>query len=193
MIETIWLPSLVLAIYQNRDAPRSRFIQMATVRGDGRPANRTVVFRGFLNRGPRLTFVTDARSEKITELEHAAWSQLCWYFPVTHEQFRISGPVTLVRHDTDQPALHDARRDAWRSLAESVRISFTWPTPGEPRDGSVPFPSAHPDPETPPSHFCLLVLDPHEVDLLEINGSPQNRWIYRLNEAGRWQGAEVNP
>ncbi len=180
-------------MHQNRHAPYSRFVHMATVRRDVRPANRTVVFRGFLNDGPRLTFITDARSEKVAELEHCPWCQICWYFPVTHEQFRISGRVALVRDETDDAALGDARQSAWRELSEAVRMSFTWPEPGGPRDGNVPFPSVHPDPESPPSHFCLLVVDPHEVDLLEINGNPQNRWIYRLNEAGRWIGAEVNP
>jgi pyridoxamine 5'-phosphate oxidase len=194
MLQTIWLPSLVLAMHQNRHAPDSRFVQMATVRRDGRPANRTVVFRGFLNDSPRLAFVTDARSEKAAELEHLPWSQLCWYFPVTHEQYRISGPVAVVGHDSDDAELRGARTTSWRELAEAVRVSFTWPEPGAPRDdGGVRFPAVHPDPETPPAHFCLLVLDPHEVDLLEINGNPQNRWIYRRNETGRWQGSEVNP
>lgn len=193
MCETIWWPSLVLALHQNRHAPYSRFVQMATVRADGRPANRTIVFRGFLNDTPRLTFVTDGRSTKAAELERSLWSELCWYFPVTHEQFRISGPTLLVRHDTLDPVLRDARRDSWRELAEVTRVSFTWPLPGAARDGRVPFPFAHPDPETPLSHFCLLILDPHEVDLLEINGNPQNRWIYRRTEEGRWNGAEVNP
>ena len=166
---------------------------MATVRSDGRPANRTLVFRGFLNDSPGLTFVTDARSEKVADLEHSPMAQACWYFPVTHEQYRISGPVAVVRHDSDDAALRDARRSSWRALAEAVRVSFTWPAPGAPRDGTTPLPSVHPDPETPPAHFCLLVLDPHEVDLLEINGNPQNRWNYHRNESGRWEGAEVNP
>ena len=151
------------------------------------------MFRGFLNDTPRLTFVTDVRSTKVAELQHLPWSEICWYFPVTHEQYRINGPTLLARHDTDDPALQDARNDSWRALGEPVRVSFTWPVPGEPRDGHLPFPSAHPDPETPPSEFCLVVLDPHEVDLLEMNGNPQNRWVYRLGESGKWQGAEVNP
>jgi pyridoxamine 5'-phosphate oxidase len=84
--EALWLPSLVLALYRNRHAPFSRFAQIATVRGDGRPANRTIVFRGFLNDSPQMTFTTDARSDKVAELERSPWSELCWYFPVTHEQ-----------------------------------------------------------------------------------------------------------
>ena len=124
MSQTIWLPSLVLALHQNRHAPYSRFVQMATVRSDGRPANRTLVFRGFVNDSPRLTFVTDARTEKVAELEHSPWAQVCWYFPVTHEQYRISGAVAVVRHDSDDAALRDARRNSWRVLAEAVRVEL---------------------------------------------------------------------
>ncbi len=193
MSETLWWPALVVALHRNRHAPFARFVQMATVRADGRPANRTIVFRGFLNDTHRLTFVTDQRSTKVAELEHAPWCEICWYFPVTHEQFRISGPTTLVRESTQDSALRDARRDSWRDLTEPIRLSFTWPQPGEHRDGLAPFPTTHPDQETPSSHFCLLILDPHEVDFLEINGNPQNRWVYRRAEHGRWTGAEINP
>ena len=52
MIETLWQPSLVLALYQNRNAPTSRYVQLATACTDGRPSNRTVVFRGFIATRP---------------------------------------------------------------------------------------------------------------------------------------------
>jgi hypothetical protein len=55
------------------------------------------------------------------------------------------------------------------------------------------FPTEHPDPESPLPHFGLLVLDPHAVDFLEINGDPQNRWQFNRNDQGRWSGFEVNP
>jgi PPOX class probable FMN-dependent enzyme len=191
--EPLWLPSLVLALYRNRHAPFSRFVQMATVRADGRPANRTIVFRGFLSDSPQLTFTTDARSDKVAELERSPSSELCWYFPVTHEQFRISGSMKVVRHDDGDERLLDARRDTWCKLEEPVRVSFTWPAPGQPREGRLPFPIVHPDPDTPLSHFCLLILGPQEVDMLELSGSPQNRWIFRRTEPGEWHGTEVNP
>ena len=103
--ETLWRPSLVLALYRNRHAPYSRFVQLATVRADGRPANRTVVFRGFLDETPQLTFVTDSRSPKVAELSHSPWAEVCWYFPVTHEQFRIGGPVDAGRRRRSRPRL----------------------------------------------------------------------------------------
>jgi len=193
MPETLWRPSLVLALYLNRHAPYSRFVQLATVRADGRPANRTVVFRGFLDETPRLTFVTDARSPMVAELERSPWAEAFWYFPVTHEQFRIGGPTTLVGDDARDRAALEARRGCWRELPEAVRLSFTWPAPGQTRALRVPFPTEHPDPEEPLPHFSLMILDPQEVDQLELNGNPQNRWVYQRDDHGRWTGAEVNP
>ena len=193
MPQTLWRPSLVLAIYLNRHAPASRLVQMATVRADGRPANRTLVFRGFLNETPRLTFTTDLRSSKIAELADFSRVEVCWYFPVTHEQFRIDGVLTSVTEDTDDQELLAARRECWQALPEATRITFTWPAPGQPRVNSIPFPREHPDSESPLPHFGLLVLDPQAVDFLEINGHPQNRWQFHRNDHGRWSGIEVNP
>jgi pyridoxamine 5'-phosphate oxidase len=193
MPQTLWRPSLVLAIYLNRRAPASRFVQMASVRADGWPANRTLVFRGFLNETSQLTFVTDLRSPKITDLADSSRVEVCWYFPVTHEQFRIAGLITPVGEDTADPPLAAARLECWRALPEATRVTFTWPAPGQPRDARVPFPTEHPDPETPLPHFGLLVLDPQAVDFLEINGHPQNRWQFRRDEHGRWSGIEINP
>jgi pyridoxamine 5'-phosphate oxidase len=193
MPHTLWRPSLVLAIYQNRNAPNGRFLQMATVRADGRPANRTLVFRGFLHETHQLTFATDTRGRKTAELAVSPRAELCWYFPVTHEQFRIGGTITLVGDDTGDPTLAAARRDTWRALPEATRVSFTWPPPGLPRITRVPFPTDHPDPLEPLPHFGLIVLDPLDVDFLELNGTPQNRWIYHRDDDGRWSGVEVNP
>jgi PPOX class probable FMN-dependent enzyme len=193
MSDTLWRPALILALYQNRHAPDSRLVQVATVRADGRPANRTLVFRGFWNDTAGLTFVADERSRKVQELGHAPWAEACWYFPITHEQFRISGPVTVIGADASDAALVDARTSAWRELAEPTRLGFAWPAPGQPRLPGAPFPTQHPDPEQPLPHFCLLVLEPMEVDYLEINGNPQNRWTFHRGAAGLWSGGEINP
>jgi PPOX class probable FMN-dependent enzyme len=193
MLQTLWTPSLVLALYLNRQAPSSRFVQLATVRADGRPANRTVVFHGFLDDASRLRFVTDARSRKVAELAHSPWAEACWYFPVTHEQFRIAGPITVIGSDARDSASLDARRTCWRELDDVARLCFTWPAPGLPRDEKTPFPTEHPDPANPLPHFCLMTLDPREVDQLELSGNPQNRWVYSRDDQGRWRGAAVNP
>lgn len=53
-----WRPPLDKAIAANGDAPP--FLQLATVKLDGRPSCRTIVFRGF--QGPeRIAFYGDYR------------------------------------------------------------------------------------------------------------------------------------
>lgn len=193
MPETLWRASLVLALYRNRHVAQARYLQLATMRADGRPANRTVVFRGFLGEIDSISIVTDTRSAKVRELEAAPWAEACWYFPMTREQFRLGGRARVVREDVGDEAAQQARRDAWRELADATRQSFTWPTPGEPRDPGVPFVEDVPDPEVPPHTFGLVVLDPVEVDHLELDGNPQNRWTYRRGDDGLWTGREVNP
>ena len=193
MPETLWRASLVLALYRNRHVAQSRYLQLASMRADGRPANRTVVFRGFIGQTDRISIVTDSRSAKVGELVAAPWAEICWYFPMAREQFRLGGRVTVVRGDSDDEADRKGRRDTWRALAEATRQSFTWPSPGAPRDPSTPFVEEVTDPEVPPATFALLVIDPIEVDHLEIDGSPQNRWAYRRGDDGRWTGREINP
>lgn len=56
-----WRELLQRALKKNSGCRHSRYVQLATVRPDGRPANRTVVYRGFLGESDVLTFVTDSR------------------------------------------------------------------------------------------------------------------------------------
>jgi PPOX class probable FMN-dependent enzyme len=193
MPETLWRASLVLALYRNRHVAQARYLQLATIRADGRPANRTVVFRGFLGETDCISLVTDTRSAKVRELEASPWAEACWYFPMTREQFRLGGRARVLREGVGDEAAQQARRDAWHELADATRQSFTWPTPGEPRDPGVPFVEDVPDPEVPPPSFGLILLDPVEVDHLELDGNPQNRWTYRRGDDGRWTGREINP
>ena len=67
MAEELWRPSLDLALHRNRQSPQVRFVQLATIRETGRPAVRTLVFRGFLGETHQLTFATDGRSVKTDD------------------------------------------------------------------------------------------------------------------------------
>jgi PPOX class probable FMN-dependent enzyme len=193
MPETLWRASLVLALYRNRHVAQARYLQLATIRAGGRPANRTVVFRGFLGETDSISIVTDTRSAKVRELEADPLAEVCWYFPMTREQFRLGGPVRVVHEGVGDEQAREDRRNAWRELSDATRQSFTWPTPGQPRAPELPFIEEVPDPEIPAATFGLLILDPVEVDHLELEGNPQNRWTYRRDDDGRWTGQEVNP
>jgi pyridoxamine 5'-phosphate oxidase len=184
---------LVLALYRNREVAQSRFMQLATVRADGRPANRSVVFRGFLADSHQITMVSDLRTAKFVDLASNSWAEACWYFARTREQFRLGGRVTVVDESTEDASLQEARREAWRGLSEATRQSFTWPTSGEPRDPIARFLAGCPAADVPLPSFGLLVLDTCDVDHLELDGNPQGRWISRRDDDGGWTTREVNP
>lgn len=187
-----WRSPLARALHRNRSLPYARYLQLATVRPDGRPANRTVVFRGFLDDTNQLKIVTDARSEKATQIETNPWTEACWYFPNTREQFRLSGKLTLVGEDCTDQNLLQARQRSWQELSDAARTQFAWAHPGKPRDPNG-FNPPSPDNRLPLSHFCLLLVDPLLVDHLELRGDPQNRLIYRFTDSTGWSAESVNP
>ena len=59
MTAAAWPASLAASLKKNKKFAFAKYFQIATVR-DGRPACRTVVFRGF-HEDTAITFVTDAR------------------------------------------------------------------------------------------------------------------------------------
>lgn len=188
-----WRSFLANALKKNRSQPHSRYFQLATVRSDGTPANRTVVFRGFLEDTNKLKIITDARSEKITEINNQSWGEICWYFTTTREQFRIAGKITIIDANHQDSELLKARESTWQDLSDNARIQFAWAYPGEPRANPEAFLPPHPDPVKPLDNFCLLLLEPVKVDHLQLRGEPQNRTFYVRSGAGVWDIAEVNP
>jgi pyridoxamine 5'-phosphate oxidase len=184
-----WRSPLARALHRNRSLIYARYLQLATVRLDGRPANRTVVFRGFRPEGDRLVLISDDRSQKQAELRVQPWAEICWYFPKSREQFRISGQVEVVdRLSADQ----SVRTQVWQGLSDNARGQFAWPNPRANRANSEAFSPQIVDIQQPLDSFCVLLLKPVEVDQLELRGEPQNRSLYRLEETG-WELRSVNP
>lgn len=188
-----WRQILIGVLHRNRKQPYSRYFQLATVRTDGYPANRTVVFRGFLNDTSQLKIIVDSRSEKINQIQHQHAAEACWYFTETREQFRLAGKLTLVGADCDDMELQKARVSTWQELSDNARIQFAWAHPGEKRASPQAFSPPQPDAVTPLPEFCLLLLDPVKVDHLQLRGEPQNRYLYTRDNLGNWSCFEINP
>jgi PPOX class probable FMN-dependent enzyme len=191
----MWRSHLARSLHQHRNQPEARFLQLATIDLDQRPRNRTVVFRGFLENRDRfpdcLKIVTDSRSQKIEQIAANPWAEVSWYFTKTRSQFRILGKLILIDSEFSDLELQTARSVVWQALSEPARMQFTW---AHPRESRVDFLEiAPPDPAQPLDNFCLLLLQPIEVDRLELRGTPQNRWIYQRDEQGNWSEQEVNP
>lgn len=197
-----WRSLVSRALHRNRAQAFCRFLQLATVRADGTPANRTIVFRGFLAGSNQLMFISDRRSEKISQLQQNPIAEACWYFTKTREQLRLSGHLTVVSADTAETSSADpqisvlaqSRQQLWERISDNARLQFAWPHPKERRIETADFNPPAPDPQVPPSTFCLLLLNPHSVDWLSLRGEPQDRKLYvRDDGSDNWQITEVNP
>ncbi|WP_445636385.1 Npun_F5749 family FMN-dependent PPOX-type flavoprotein [Nostoc sp. DSM 114161] len=189
-----WRSAIAHALHRNRSLVYARYLQLATIQASDRPANRTVVFRGFLEDTNQLKFITDSRSAKADQIQQQPWAEACWYFPNTREQFRLAGCLTLVGNDNSHEDLQPARISIWQELSDAARLQFAWPDPGKPRVRELQaFEPPAPDPLQPLPNFCLLLLDPVQVDHLELRGEPQNRRFYHCDENQEWFCEEINP
>ncbi|MEM9003587.1 MAG: Npun_F5749 family FMN-dependent PPOX-type flavoprotein [Cyanobacteria bacterium P01_F01_bin.86] len=192
MLLAPWRSPLARALHRNRSRPYSRYPQLATVRPNGRPANRTVVFREFLPDTNQLTFVTDCRSDKILHLTQNPAAEVCWYFTQTREQFRLGGHIQIVTLATSDDSLRQIHQQAWQALSAKARQQFAWPHPGQPR-AMKGFEEAILNSQIPLDTFTVLILDPDAVDHLELKGAPQNRHHYQRQGDGVWKVVAVNP
>ncbi len=184
-----WRHLLDQAIEQHAHLPQARFVQLATIRRDGRPANRTLAFRGWLEAEERLLFTTDLRAAKVGQLGAWSWAEACWYFTETREQFRLLGQIS-VGTDAIGGDLAAARARCWQEATDATRQSFTWPQPGEARAAPAAF--EQPPPANPPADFGILVLLPTEVEYLDLRARPHLRRLSRRVEHA-WTDVVVNP
>jgi len=188
-----WRSPLSRALHRDRSKPHSRYFQLATVQANGHPANRTVVFRGFLNDTNQLKVISDSRSQKIHQIQYQAWAEACWYFTEAREQFRLAGKLILVDEENPHTDLQKARYSTWQELSGNARIQFAWAHPGEKRGEPEAFSPQQPDAINPLPNFCLLLLDVINVDHLQLRGEPQNRWLYIRDDLNNWSSSEINP
>ena len=186
---TPWRTTLETALSAHRDDPTARYLQLATIRLDGSPANRSVVHRGFRPDSDNLLITADARSRKVAEMRRSPLAEACWYFSRTREQFRLGGPVRLV--DESDTEFASIRVGLWHSLSDAVRIQFSWPAPGADRSDVNEGPGPTIPPEPPPP-FVLLMLDVTRADYLCLAGDPPLRQLHEFGPDG-WSVRRVNP
>ncbi len=187
-----WKSAVDAAIAANSHRPESKYLQLATIRRDGRPAARTLVFRRFQEATHSLIFCTDKRSEKVAEMDDNPNVEACWYFPETRQQFRFMGKLRGIGLREGFPEETDLRRVVWRGLTDDSRRSFAWPAPGEEAAALEAFNVEIPSPVEPLDTFILLLLEPEEVDALDLRTHPHRRVRWSINN-GIWTGSPRNP
>lgn len=159
------------------------YVQFATCGPDMKPANRTVVFRGFKKcvgtKRRCLKFVTDSRSEKVQHLKSNPFCEVTWWFPESSEQYRISGEVQIVSEDEKDEELINLRIKQWKEMSNHGRMAFYYPAgnqivessddellnPKAPQGGRDGKGNILPPPET----FLILLLWTDTVKYLNLN------------------------
>lgn len=173
----MWRSLIESALQSNsKVGPTINYTSLATIGQNGKPKNRTLVFRGFEKKA--LKFTTDLRSEKIVEIKCNPAAELCWYFPETREQFRISGTIQILDASSDI-----AKHSFIEDLSDSARATFSWPEPAvgqlaQALEADFPtsvYPRGIPKNEqnSPAfalalSNFALLLLVPEVVDHVQL-------------------------
>lgn len=194
-----WYDRLKQSLKRNDKARESRYFQIATVDTSGKPSNRTVVYRGFLQQGGGvdqniLTFVTDRRSEKVTHISREPQVEIAWYFPVTREQYRITGIVQVVH--ADDSVMARERENAWKNMSDPGRQQFFWPHPGLERSGDEePYTTKeYPGKDSPVSpEFCLCCVHTLRVDHLNLKANERFEYSRHNISDNSWTKIRVNP
>ncbi|KAJ4825832.1 Pyridoxine/pyridoxamine 5'-phosphate oxidase 2 [Turnera subulata] len=191
-----WKQLLLSALESNSHRKHSSYFQLATVGSSGRPSNRTVVFRGFADNTDNILINTDARTRKIEELKHCPFAEICWYFTDTWEQFRINGRVDVIDESNPDPVKIQQREKSWFASSVRSRMQYLGPNPGLPSLSDQPSPGFVLDPSSGPvASFCLLVLDPDQVDYLNLKSNQRMCFTSRQSANGSkcWNSERVNP
>lgn len=195
-ISSSWRALLSGAMESNSHLKHSTYFQFATVSTNGRPSNRTVVFRGFQEGNDKIQINTDTRSIKIGELRQCPFCEICWYFTGSWEQFRISGSVEVIDGSSNDPAKLMQREKSWFASSLKSRYQYLGPLPrlpildGKELNKDIQLEKSHSPVET----FCLLVVDPDQVDYLNLKSNERLMFSSSARDNNKiWTSERVNP
>ncbi|XP_031113459.1 pyridoxine/pyridoxamine 5'-phosphate oxidase 2 [Ipomoea triloba] len=191
-----WKHLLLNSLNSNSHLKHSIYLQLATVGSNGRPSNRTVVFRGFEDNSDRIQIYTDSRTRKIEDIKHCPFAEICWYFTDSWEQYRINGRVDVIDASNPDPDKLQQRQTAWFASSLKSRLQYLGPSPGLPSLDDQSSQENSLDPSAGPTDaFCLLVLDPEQVDFLNLKSNRRIAFASRCSINGEklWTSVEINP
>lgn len=143
------------------------------------PHGRVVVFRKFLPEERQIILYTDARTQKVKDLEHQPVAECVFYDPRKSVQIRASGIVTVLTSGND-------RDQHFQALRPDRRGDYsTQLAPGQPVDlieqASVT------DPDLAEQNFCLIRIQVTSIDWLKLDrsGHARARFYWRSDEVTR--------
>ncbi|KAJ9681126.1 hypothetical protein PVL29_020154 [Vitis rotundifolia] len=132
----------------------------------------------------------------IEELKHCPFAEICWYFTDSWEQFRINGRVDVIDGSDPDPMKLQERENAWFASSLKSRLQYLGPNPGLPSLSEQPAQEGSLDLSTGPvAAFCLLILDPDQVDYLNLKNNERLTFTSSKNVDGVkcWNSEKINP
>jgi pyridoxamine 5'-phosphate oxidase len=208
-----WKSKIAISIQKSKKVRGGNYVQIATVDGGGLPHCRTVVFRGFMDlpASPAtssqsetplkvaMKMITDARSEKASQIKNSPACEMVYWFGKTSEQYRISGKLMLISDEDDSKELLIARKQQWGNMSDSAREQFYWQPPG-PYSQSIT--EEHKLPAggrsdvdgtvlEPPKSFLLMLLVPEKIKYLRLTNNFAQ--MDTITESGEWVSLRINP
>lgn len=182
-----WIPRLIKSLQLCRQSPESRYFQLATCNAEGKPSNRSLVFRTMDEIQGAIFVVSDLRTDKIADLRNNEQGAICWYFAHTREQYRfdVRGTILSLNDDGKTVATY------WHNMSEPGKKQFLWGVPKSPRVHREPL-KANQQSNDPPEHFCVIKFTVQRADYLCLKGNPQYRHLYEKQQ-GEWRTTHVIP
>lgn len=119
-----WRTLLQQSLRRNEKIRHSKYLQIATVRPDGRPSNRTVVYRGFLWDTDSITFVTDSRSGKQSCLHRREPRLLFLHLPLIFTSLLIC--IHIIKFNNTLSLFLTLRSKKVEDLALSPWAEIAW-------------------------------------------------------------------
>lgn len=111
------------SLKENSEVVYSNFLQLATVDKNNQPQVRTLSFKGIYN-NEQIKIITELKSHKVIEINNNDSCQICWYFPISREQYRISCKAKLVTATNQELELLEERKKTWEELSDERKNSY---------------------------------------------------------------------
>lgn len=189
LLDRIWS---LLSSGANAGATRSPFtmLQAATLGLDGAPKARTIVLRGVSKEDASLSFHTDVRSEKVSELRKDSRIALTGCDLDAGIQIRIEGVARIVDSVEERSAFWNASRPRTLIVYRAPLVPGT--VIKSPIDARATAEQGNVDPNAGFENFCLVTVDVSRFDYLDLspNGHARARFV---REMGTWHGSWVAP
>jgi pyridoxamine 5'-phosphate oxidase len=158
--------------------PEPTAMALATVDGEGRPANRIVLLRGFDSRG--LQFFTNYESDKARQLALRPSAAVLFYWPALERQVRVEGVVAR---------LEGAESDSYFAQRPRGSQVGAWASP---QSRKLRFAGQESLPRPP--HWGGYLLRPERFEFWQ--GRPSrlhDRIRFQIEPSGRWRRERLAP